>query len=277
MRGGSKPGERRGGRQVGTPNRTSLLARLRIEQEADPIGRLIEASKTGVLKLGEKELRLDVDQGLSVIRELRRIAVPDAKGVSFTLALPAINTAADIDAALGIVIAEVAAARSRPMKLMRSGGYWRRSARRWKRSIWTPRGAMEAQGHDLAGAPSHRVGAGTGRNRPHKSCISTHLTAPRPRSRKPSCTKPSLRLGARAAVSPHIHRVGRNRNRSGPRRPSSSPGRRAKRRCGVGARRAEPPRLPDEARRSRGRTSPQTSEARRPRNRHGGVAKQFRN
>src|SRR5688572_12083768 len=109
MRGGSKPGERRGGRQVGTPNRTNLLARLRIEHDADPIGRLIEASKTGVLKLGDKDLHLDVDQGLSVIRELRRIAVPDAKGVSFTLNLPPINTAADIDAALGIVISEVAA------------------------------------------------------------------------------------------------------------------------------------------------------------------------
>ena len=101
-------GHKTGGRAAGTPNRLNVLARLRIEQEADPIGRLIEASKTGVLKLGEKELELDVDQGLSVIRELRRIAVPDAKGVSFTLALPPINTAADIDAALGIVIAEVA-------------------------------------------------------------------------------------------------------------------------------------------------------------------------
>jgi hypothetical protein len=111
MRGGSKPGERRGGRQPGTPNRTSLLARLRIEHEADPIGRLIEASKTGVLKLGDKDLPLDVDQGLSVIRELRRIAVPDAKGVSFTLQLPPIKTAQDIDAALGIVIEEVASGR----------------------------------------------------------------------------------------------------------------------------------------------------------------------
>jgi hypothetical protein len=100
-------GQRLGGRQAGTPNKNNLLARLRVEREADPIGKLIEASKTGVLHLGDKRLELDTDQALSVIRELRRIAVPDAKGVTLNLELPVIKTAADIDAAQNIIIAAI--------------------------------------------------------------------------------------------------------------------------------------------------------------------------
>jgi len=106
---GSKPGERRGGRQAGTPNRNNMLARLRIEDESDPIGKLIEASRTGVLQFGDRRLELDTDQALGVLRELRRVAVPDARGVAFTLSLPPIKSAEDIDGALGTIIAEVAA------------------------------------------------------------------------------------------------------------------------------------------------------------------------
>src|SRR4051812_47842692 len=64
------------------------------------------------------QIALDVDLGLCVVRELRRIAVPDAKGVSFTLALPVIKTAEDIDNALGTT---------------RWAGSSRRGASRWRR------------------------------------------------------------------------------------------------------------------------------------------------
>jgi hypothetical protein len=46
-------GQRLGGRQAGTPNRVNLAARLRIEGEADPVGRLIEAARTGKVRIGE--------------------------------------------------------------------------------------------------------------------------------------------------------------------------------------------------------------------------------
>ena len=105
MRGGSKPGERRGGRQKGTPNRVNLAARLRVLAEADPIGKLIHAAETGTVTLGGQAIPLDADQYLGVLRELRKIAVPDAKSAPVRLdGLPEIRTAADVLAGLSAVL-----------------------------------------------------------------------------------------------------------------------------------------------------------------------------
>ena len=41
MAGGSKPGEHRGGRKKGTPNKITATTRERIEKDADPIGFLV--------------------------------------------------------------------------------------------------------------------------------------------------------------------------------------------------------------------------------------------
>jgi hypothetical protein len=45
---------------------------------------------------------------MNILRELRKIAIPDAKSAPVRLALPPIATAADVQAALGAVIAEMA-------------------------------------------------------------------------------------------------------------------------------------------------------------------------
>lgn len=59
---GSKPGERRGGRQKGTRNRTTLEREREAQQEADRIKALedaaggVEGAKTGTRKLGKQIL-----------------------------------------------------------------------------------------------------------------------------------------------------------------------------------------------------------------------------
>src|SRR5690242_3069227 len=98
-------GERLGGRQAGTPNRVNLAARLRIEGDADPIGKLIEAAKTGKVRIGEAEHALDIDQYLGVIRDLRRMACPDARSSPIRVTLPEIKTAEDVLAATAAVVA----------------------------------------------------------------------------------------------------------------------------------------------------------------------------
>ena len=86
-----------------------MAARLRVLQEADPIGKLIDAAETGRLRLGEQEIALDADQYLGILRELRRIAVPDAKSAPVRLeGLPAITTAADVLQALSAVLGQLA-------------------------------------------------------------------------------------------------------------------------------------------------------------------------
>ena len=92
-----------GGRKQGVSNKANIATRLRIEQEADPIGRLVTAASTGKVKIGETEMVLDIDQYLSVLRELRRVIVPDAKSRAVSLSLPPLRTAQDVSDALGAV------------------------------------------------------------------------------------------------------------------------------------------------------------------------------
>jgi hypothetical protein len=96
-------GMRLGGRKAGVPNKANIATRLRIEKEADPIGRLVTAASTGKVKIGDTEIDLDVDQYLSVLRELRRVIVPDAKSRAISLSLPPLGTAQDVSKALGAV------------------------------------------------------------------------------------------------------------------------------------------------------------------------------
>src|ERR1017187_6338253 len=76
-----RPGEsgNPNGRRKGVPNRINLTARLRVEHEADPIGRIIDAAVTGQVNIGGKKSTLTAEQYLALLRELRRIVVPDAK------------------------------------------------------------------------------------------------------------------------------------------------------------------------------------------------------
>lgn len=105
---GSKPGERRGGRKQGTPNRIITSDRLRVLMDVDPVGQLIAAYQTGAIGTGKDKVMLDSASRLNILRELRRIAVPDAKSAPVTLTLPPITTAADVVTAIGAVIAEMA-------------------------------------------------------------------------------------------------------------------------------------------------------------------------
>ena len=108
---GPPKGTRVGGRKKGVPNKVNLAVRLRIEQEADPIGRLIDAAKFGKVKIGGQDVALNADQYLAVLRELRRIYVPDAKAGQINIALPVIDKPEDIVKALGAIIAETISGR----------------------------------------------------------------------------------------------------------------------------------------------------------------------
>lgn len=103
--------KRRGGRKAGVPNRVTLAARVRITEEADPVGKLIEAAKTGRVTVGDETRMLDTDQWLGVIRELRRMTVPDAKTEHGSLTLPLIVTPEDALRARALVVEAVTAGR----------------------------------------------------------------------------------------------------------------------------------------------------------------------
>lgn len=76
--------------------------------DVDPVGQLIAAYQTGAIGTGKDKVMLDSASRLNILRELRRIAVPDAKSAPVTLTLPPITTAADVVTAIGAVIAEMA-------------------------------------------------------------------------------------------------------------------------------------------------------------------------
>lgn len=107
---GSKPGERRGGRQTGAPNRINAATRDRILTDADPIAFLASIMNGNTIKArppgGETEQDLipTIDQRLSAARELARIACPTAKDRAVALDLPRVETAEDVAKAMGIII-----------------------------------------------------------------------------------------------------------------------------------------------------------------------------
>ena len=124
-RGGSKPGERRGGRAPGVPNKVNLAARLRIQEEADPVGFFIDiaAGKSirAALPLPDETKRVEavnifptLDQRMAAQRFLLNKALPDAKSAPIKIALPPMTDAASVLGALAKLVAEMAAGKLAP-------------------------------------------------------------------------------------------------------------------------------------------------------------------
>ena len=99
----------------GTPNRTSVATRERIEKDADPVGLLcriangeeIEASPT---KDGTEAqpLRPTLDQRMSAAQTLARKVQPDAKDRTVQFDMPKIEKAEDTVLAVGAILGAVA-------------------------------------------------------------------------------------------------------------------------------------------------------------------------
>lgn len=114
---GAKPGERRGGRTAGTPNRGSVLTRERIESLADPVsimagvanGEMIDAAPDKDMP-GVEPLKVapTLDQRLMAVRWLGDRVAPVPKTPPIRLDLPKIETSKDAAGALSAVVVAVA-------------------------------------------------------------------------------------------------------------------------------------------------------------------------
>jgi hypothetical protein len=112
---GSKPGERRGGRQRGTPNKASIATWERIECDADPIGFLssvlngepLEASPT---KQGEETTAVipTLDQRLTAASQLSRWMPPPPRVRPLALDLPKMSQPQDMVAVMASVMGSMA-------------------------------------------------------------------------------------------------------------------------------------------------------------------------
>lgn len=118
---GSAPGERRGGRAAGTPNKSTMATRARIETDADPVGLLIRIANGDAVEAadpiagGEAVLQTPtLQQRMSAADTLRRIIVPECRERPITFSVGVVNTAADAMAALGRVIQAMGAGEITP-------------------------------------------------------------------------------------------------------------------------------------------------------------------
>jgi len=122
---GANPGERRGGRAKGTPNRVNLAARIKIHTEADPVaffikiarGESIEAAVWSADETKRTEavaIFPTLDQRMQAQRFLLNKALPDARSEPVKIDLPAITDAAGVLAALAALVAEMAAGKLTP-------------------------------------------------------------------------------------------------------------------------------------------------------------------
>jgi len=114
-RGGSKPGERRGGRQKGTPNKASAATWQRIHNDADPIGFLIdimngEGVQAGTIKDGtDSDLIVPtLDQRLNASSQLSRWMPPPPRVRPLTLDLPKMSQPEDMVASMTAVVSAMA-------------------------------------------------------------------------------------------------------------------------------------------------------------------------
>ncbi len=103
-----------GGRKKGTPNKTTAVARDRIEAEGDPIGFLLgvmngETMIVADQKDGDAPVKVlpTLDQRLSAATTLARKTVPDAKDKAISVDMPEINTAEHAVQAVGSILAAV--------------------------------------------------------------------------------------------------------------------------------------------------------------------------
>ncbi|WP_119458540.1 hypothetical protein [Rhodospirillaceae bacterium SYSU D60014] len=108
---GSKPGERRGGRKPGTPNKATFASRTRIEQEADPIGFLTrimrgEPVETAPTKDADQQVKAypTTDQRIAAAKILADKLVPNAKDRPIELPLLGIKTPDDVLAAISTAL-----------------------------------------------------------------------------------------------------------------------------------------------------------------------------
>ena len=110
-RGGASPGERRGGRQKGTPNRASIATWERIENEADPIGFLAnvmigEPITAAPSKYGDTSQQIipTLDQRLTAASQLSRWMPPPPRVRPIAMDLPPLTTAEDMTTTMAAVV-----------------------------------------------------------------------------------------------------------------------------------------------------------------------------
>jgi hypothetical protein len=114
MTAGANPGERRGGRKRGVPNRTTAATRERIEQLADPVAFLSAVMNgetiNGAVEKDDQfaaELMPTVDQRMNAAKWLLDRLLPPAKGRTLALELPTVGTAQDLSKGVSSVLAAI--------------------------------------------------------------------------------------------------------------------------------------------------------------------------
>jgi len=118
---GSKPGERRGGRQKGTPNKSSAATWERIHNDADPIGFLIaimngEGVESGSIKDGtDSDLIVPtLDQRLNASSQLSRWMPPPPRVRPIAMDLPDMNEPSDMVSSMAAVVSAMAQGKVTP-------------------------------------------------------------------------------------------------------------------------------------------------------------------
>lgn len=113
---GARPGERRGGRKKGVPNKANAATRARIQQEADPIGFLTGIMRGEPIKAAPikdaptaSEVYPTVDQRVSAAKILADKMIPNAKSRPVRLDLPDLNKPEDLLSAVTAIVKAMAA------------------------------------------------------------------------------------------------------------------------------------------------------------------------
>lgn len=104
-----------GGRQPGTPNRTTAATREQIAEMADPVGFLssvVKGEKIASAPVKDAGSQVEafptLDQRISAARVLADKLLPNARSRPITLMLPSMEKAAELPAAIGAVLASMA-------------------------------------------------------------------------------------------------------------------------------------------------------------------------
>lgn len=112
---GSKPGERRGGRKPGVPNKATIATRERIEREGDPVGLMLDIANGKLIKAAPipgadagVDMVPTIDQRLSAAKWLGDRATPAPKGRFIMFDLPRMESAEDVRDAANSLMAKVA-------------------------------------------------------------------------------------------------------------------------------------------------------------------------
>ena len=108
-------GQKTGGRQAGTPNKTNAATRERIETEADPIGFLIRAMNGEPVEVASSSDRSEVtevyptyEQRQSAAATLAKKVIPDAKDRCISLAsMPKVEALGDATKAIASILLSV--------------------------------------------------------------------------------------------------------------------------------------------------------------------------